>query len=142
MNGVARGLLWPVIALVLIGGTHLVTEAVRPEMQAVFGPAVVMPIYLVAGGWASFAAVRAGGAVASGVGAAAILGLLPVMLQLVGFGLLLGRPGDAVVTSATFGFIAILWGGFLGTGIGRSLAEPKAAQPSEARNRNTGTAVA
>ena len=142
MNGVARGLMWPVVTLILVGSTHLITEVLRPEMQAVFAPSVVMPIYLVAGGWAAFAAQRAGSGLAGGVAAAAILGLLPVALQLVGFGMLVGRPGDAVATSATFGFVGILWGGFLGAGIGRSLAEPVAAQGSEARNRNTGAAVA
>jgi len=142
MNAVARGLVWPVITLVLIGSTHLITEVIRPEMQAVFGPAVVMPIYLVAGGWAAFASLRAGSGLAGGIAAAAILGLLPVGLQVIGFGVLLGRPIEVVGTSATFGFVAILWGGFLGTGIGRTLAEPAPAQASEARNRNAGAAVA
>ena len=142
MNAVARGLVWPVITLVLIGSTHLITELIRPEMQAVFGPAVVTPIYLVAGGWAAIASLRAGSGLAGGIAAAAILGLLPVGLQVVGFGILLGRAGDVVATSATLGFVATVWGGFLGAGIGRSLAEPAVAQASEARNRNTGAAVA
>lgn len=49
-----------------------------------------------------------------------MLGILPVGLQLVGFGMILGRAGDVVTTGAAFGFIAILWGGFLGTGIAAS----------------------
>src|SRR5262249_42821656 len=105
MNGIARGLMWPVVTLILIGSTHLITEVLRAEMQAVFAPSVVMPIYLAAGGWAAFAAQRAGSGLAGGVAAAAILGLLPVALQLVGFGMLVGRPSDAVATSATLGFI-------------------------------------
>jgi hypothetical protein len=142
MNGLARGLLWPVMTLVAIGSTHLVTELIRPEMQAVFAPSVVMPIYLVAGGWAAFATLRTGSGLAIAVAAAAILGVLPVGLQLIGFGVLLGRDGATVTSSALFGFVAILWGGFLGAGIGRSLAEPAEAQASAARNRNTGAAVA
>jgi hypothetical protein len=63
-------------------------------------------------------------------------------LQLIGFGMLVGRDPAAVTTNAVFGFVAILWGGFLGTGIGRSMVAVPANQPSDARNRNTGAAVA
>ena len=142
MNTLVRGLTWPVLALVAIGTTHVVAETVRPELQTVLGPGVVMPIYLVAGAWAGLATIRAGGTVGHGIAAAAALGLLPVGLQLIGFGVLLARDPQAVTTSAILGFVSILWGGFLGSGIGRSTVEVASAQGSEARNRNTGTAVA
>jgi hypothetical protein len=117
MNPLIRGLTWPVIALLVVGGTHLVAEALRPELQEFIGPAVVMPIHLVAGGWAAYGTLRAGGTFVHGLVAGAILGLLPVALQLVGFGLILGRDPGVTTTTAIFGLITIFWGGALGAGI-------------------------
>ena len=46
-------------------------------------------------------------------------------LQVVGFGVLLGHDTASVTTSALFGFIALVWGGSLGSGIASSLAVPE-----------------
>ena len=116
MGSITKGLVWPVIALLIIGGTHLVSELVRPQLAAAFIAPTVMPIHLVAGAWAAWATRRAGGDIVSGIVAAAILGVLPVALQYVGFGVILGRPSDEVTTSALFGFLTIAWGGVLGSG--------------------------
>lgn len=117
MQPLVRGLTWPVISLVVIGATHLVAEMVRPELHDVIGPAVVMPIYLVAGAWAAYATIRAGGSVGFGFVAGAILGMLPLALQFVGFGLILGRDPATVATSAVFGWLGVFWGGSLGSGL-------------------------
>jgi hypothetical protein len=121
VNTMTRAVAWPVLSLLVIGGTHLLAEAVRPELHDVIGPAVAMPIYLVVGGWAAFAVVRAGGTFVHGLLAGAVLGLLPVMLQVVGFGVLLGHDAASVTTSSLFGFVALFWGGSLGGGIASSL---------------------
>ena len=117
MQPLVRGLTWPVISLVVIGATHLVAEMIWPDLHDVIGPAVVMPIYLVAGAWAGYATIRAGGSVGFGFVAAAILGLLPLTLQFVGFVLILGRDPAAVATSALFGWLGVFWGGSLGSGL-------------------------
>lgn len=122
MNALIRGLIWPVVSLLIVGGSHFVAEALRPELQAVVGPAVVIPIYLVSGGWAAVATRRAGGSFLLGLLAGAILGLLPVMLQLVGFGPILGREAAATMSSATFGWLGIFWGGAIGSGLATSIA--------------------
>ena len=122
MSSMTRAVAWPVLSLLIIGGTHLVAEAIRPELHDVVGPAVATPIYLAVGGWAAFAVVRAGGTFVHGLLAGAALGLLPAALQVVGFGVLLGRDDASVTTSALFGFIALVWGGSLGSGIASSLA--------------------
>jgi hypothetical protein len=121
VNTMTRAVAWPVLSLLVIGGTHLLAEAVRPELHDVVGPAVAMPIYLVVGGWAAFAVVRAGRTFVHGLLAGTVLGLLPAMLQVVGFGVLLGHDTASVTTSALFGFIALVWGGSLGSGIASSL---------------------
>ena len=124
MNSLVRGLMWPIITLLIVGGTHLVAEMIRPGLKDFVGPAVVMPIHLVAGAWAGYATLRAGGTFVHGLVAGAILGILPLTLQLVGFGLILGRDADVTLTSALFGLFTIFWGGAFGAGIAQSRAEP------------------
>jgi hypothetical protein len=120
MASIVKGLLWPVAALIVIGSTHLGAELVRPELHDLVGPAVAMPIYLVAGAWAAWGTARAAGTFVHGLAAAAILGILPAALQVVGFGLIAGRPADAVATAALFGWLGVLWGGVLGSGVAAS----------------------
>jgi hypothetical protein len=121
VSTITRAITWPGLSLLIIGGTHLIAEAVRPELHDIVGPSVALPIYLAVGGWAAFAVVRAAGTFAHGLLAGAILGLLPAMLQVVGFGVLLGRDSASVATSALFGFLAIFWGSSLGSGIASSV---------------------
>jgi hypothetical protein len=116
MDPIVRGLTWPVIGLLIVGGSHLGAEAVRPALRDLLTPPALIPFYLAAGAWAGSATVRAGGTFVHGILAGALLGLLPVILQVVGFGLLLGRDGDSVTSAAFVGAFAIFWGGVLGSG--------------------------
>ena len=117
MSSMARAIAWPIVTLLVIGATHLGLEAIRPGMHDVIGPPVVMPIYLVIGGWTAFGVARAGGGFVGGLIVAVALGLMPATLQVVGFGILLGRDADAVTTSALFGLAGMTWGGAIGSGI-------------------------
>jgi hypothetical protein len=128
VGSMTRAIAWPVLSLLVIGATHLLGEAIRPELHDVVGPAVAMPIYLVVGGWAGFAVVRARATFLHGLLAGAALGLLPAILQIVGFGMLLGYDSASVTTSASFGFIAVLWGGSLGSGVASSLTQGEVAR--------------
>ena len=109
------------MSLLIVGGTHFVAEALRPELQTVIGAAVVMPIYLVAGVWAAIATRRSGGTFVQGLVAGAILGVLPVILQLIGFGAILGRDQAVTLNSASLGFAGIVWGAALGAGLSMTL---------------------
>jgi hypothetical protein len=129
VNALAKGLMWPVITLLIVGGTHFAAEAIRPQLQDLIGPAVVMPIHLVAGGWAAVATLRFGGSFVHGLIAGAVLGLLPVGLQLIGFGLILGRDAELTMTTAAFGLFTIFWGGALGSGIGISMGLTRPSAP-------------
>jgi hypothetical protein len=120
MTSLVRGLTWPVVALLIIGSTHLAAEMLRPELRDMISPAVVMPIYLVAGGWAAYATVVGSGSIVLGLAAGAILGILPLALQIVGFGMLLGRGSDVTLTSGLFGLLVIFWGAAIGSGIARA----------------------
>jgi len=117
VNALVRGLTWPIVSLLVIGATHFSAEALRPSLQTVLVPPVVMPIYLIVGGWAGAAVVRAGGTFVHGLIGGAVMGALPVILQVAGFGLILGRSSDAVANAALFGLLALFWGGSIGAGI-------------------------
>ena len=128
MSTMVRAIAWPILSLLVIGGTHLILEAIRPELHDAVGPAVVMPIYLVVGGWTAFGVNRAGGGFVGGMIASAALGLMPALLQLVGFGALLGRDGAAVTTAALFGLAGMTWGGAVGAGIASATTVSEAAR--------------
>lgn len=127
MQAMIRGLTWPVAALIGVGATHLAAELLRPELQAAITPPVVMPIYLAFGAWAGAATVREGGSLAHGVAAGLAIGLLPVALQVVGFGIIAGRDGATVATNAMVGFLGLVWGSVLGAGLSHALALPAVA---------------
>jgi hypothetical protein len=131
MDPLVKGLRWPIVTLLVIGGSHLLAEALRPQLSEVVVPAVVMPIYLVVGAWGAIETRRAGGFFIHGLVAGVVLGLFPAMLQIVGFGLILGREADAVTTSAAFGFIAIFWAGAIGTGIAATQGFATYGEPVE-----------
>ena len=124
MARVVRGLVGPIAVLVGIGATHLLAELARPELQTAFTPGALLPIYLVVGAWAGAAMVRAGATVAVGVLAGVAIGLMPVALQYIGFGIILGRDGAAVATSAAVGFLGLVWGAVFGSGLAWSWFKP------------------
>ena len=113
---VAQTLLWPVIALLVIGATHFTAEAIWPQLQTIFVPAVEAPLLLAAGAWAGRNAVRSGGNFGIVIVAGAVLGLLPLILQVVGFGILLNRGAEVGQLAGTFGFLMVLWGALIGGG--------------------------
>ena len=118
----ARTLKWPVISLLLIGGTHFVEEAILPGLKDFFLPPVVSSIVLAVGIWLGYVAVQNGGSFIQAIVAGAILGLLPLMLEIVGFGMILGRGVPAGVLAGVFGFSIGLFGSFIGGGFAMSVA--------------------
>ena len=111
-----RILMWPVIGLVITGMWHLAIEAIWPDLQAIFVPAVLAPLLLAYGAWVGYGTVEAGGSYLEAIVAGAILGLLPVVLDIVGFGIILDRGMTSGTLSAAFGFSVIVFGALLGAG--------------------------
>jgi hypothetical protein len=116
MSRLPKVLLWPVISLLVTGGLHFTLEAIWPDPKATFIPAVLAPLLLAYGAWVGSAMVAAGGSYLEAIVAGAILGLLPVVLDLVGFGIILGRGTTAGTLAAAFGFSTIMFGTLLGAG--------------------------
>jgi len=113
-------LTWPVISLLVTGATHFTLEAIWPDLRNTFIPPVLAPILLAYGLWVGYRAIGAGGTYLHAIVAAVVLGLLPVALDIVGFGVILGRGTDAGVMAGVFGMAVIVFGSLIGAGFALS----------------------
>jgi hypothetical protein len=120
MDTLVRTLRWPVTALLLTGAMHFVAEALRPDLRTLFTPATLAPILLLYGLWVGFDAARRGRGFVLAIVAGAILGTLPVALDTIGFGILLGRGLETGAVSGAFGWLMIVFGSLAGGGIAMS----------------------
>ena len=64
--------------------------------------------------------IQVGGNYGNAILAGAILGLLPVILDVVGFGIILGRGASQGLLAGVFGFGMILFGALIGSGFAQS----------------------
>jgi hypothetical protein len=120
MDMYVRTLKWPVISLLITGATHFLLEALWPDLRNTFIPPVLAPILLAYGAWVGYRAIGAGGTYVQAIVAAAVLGILPILLDIVGFGIILGRGTDAGVISGVFAFAVIVFGSLIGSGFALS----------------------
>jgi hypothetical protein len=120
MGVLTVALTWPIISLLITGTWHFAMEAIWPDLRNFFVPAVLGPILLTYGAWTGYRSVSAGGSFITAIVSGAILGLLPLMLQVVGFGLLLNRGLDVGLLAGVFGFSMVLFGALIGGGVGNS----------------------
>lgn len=123
MNIFVRILTWPVVSLLITGAFHFTLEAIWPDLRAAFVPAVLAPLLLAYGAWVGIRAIQTGGTYLHAIIAAAILGILPVALDVVGFGVILGRGTQAGALAGAFGFAVILFGSLAGSGFVLSARE-------------------
>ena len=122
-----RILKWPVISLLITGALHFAAEAAWPDLRNTFIPPVLAPILLAYGLWVGSVAIKAGGSYVGAIVAAALLGVLPIVLDVVGFGQVLERGFQAGVLAGVFAFATIIFGSLVGAGYalsGRGLAQP------------------
>ena len=116
MELLRRTLTWPIISLLVTGGLHFSIEAIWPDLRNTFTPPVLAPLLLAYGLWVGYRAIQAGGTYLHAVLAAAILGILPIVLDVFGFGVLLGRGIPAGELAGIYGFVYILFGSLIGAG--------------------------
>lgn len=118
---------WPVGALVLTGMAHLAAEAMRPDLRGAFTPTTIGPILLIYGLWVGYRLVDHGASFVAALAAGALVGLLPLALDVVGFGILLGRGVDVGLTAGAFGLLVVLFGTVAGAGYASSRPANNAA---------------
>jgi len=112
----SRILMWPVVALVITGLWHLAIEAIWPDLQTFFVPPVLAPLLLAYGAWVGYRAVGAGASFVSAVGAGILVGLLPLGLEIIGFGIMLGRGVEHGVLAGVFGLSFVTFGSLISAG--------------------------
>jgi hypothetical protein len=111
-----RILMWPVVALVITGITHFTIEAIWPDLQTFFVPSTLAPLLLAYGLWVGYRAVEGGAGYLMAVLAGVVLGLLPLGLETIGFGIVLGRGVERGVLAGVFGMAFVTFGALVGAG--------------------------
>jgi hypothetical protein len=127
MEVLYRTLKWPVIGLLITGALHFSMEAIWPDLHAAFTPPVIGPVVLAYGLWVGSRAIQVGGTYLHAILAGAIAGVLPILLEVVGFGMVLGRGVQAGLLAGLFGFAMIVFGSLIGGGFVRASREPSSA---------------
>jgi hypothetical protein len=112
--------MWPIITLVITGVTHFTIEAIWPDLRNYFVPPALAPLLLAYGAWVGYRAAKFGAGFVPGLASGVILGLLPLGLDVIGFGIVLGRGVDQGVLSGVFGMSYIIFGTLVGIGFTRS----------------------
>ena len=112
-----RSLTWPVMSLLITGAVHFTLEAIWPDLKVTFIPPVLAPLLLAYGLWVGYRFVEAGGGYLGGLAAGAVVGLLPLTLDIVGFGIILGRGTTAGMLAGLFGLGMVFFGSLIGSGV-------------------------
>lgn len=115
-----RILMWPIVALVITGVTHFTIEAIWPDLRTFFVPPTLAPLLLAYGAWVGYRAIKFGAGFVPALASGVILGVLPLGLDIIGFGIVLGRGVDQGVLSGVFGMSYIVFGTLVGLGFARS----------------------
>ena len=118
-----KTLKWPVISLLVTGAFHFVIEAIWPALQNLFVAPSLAPLLLAYGIWVGYKSIQNGGNYVNAIVGAAILGVLPIVLETFGFGMVLGFPGRSMV--GVYAFAMILFGSLVGSGYALSKNESK-----------------
>ena len=87
---------------------------------------MLAPLLLTYGVWVGYRAIRAGGNYGHAILASAILGILPIVLDIVGFGMILGRDANTEQLAGSFSFALIIFGSLIGAGFVLSARETSA----------------
>jgi hypothetical protein len=113
-----RALRWPVIGLLIIGSVHFIEEALLPDLQTIFIRPVVGPLVLAVGIWLGYRTISLGGHFGHVLVAGALAGVLPIAVEVAGFGVLLDRGFSEGVLAGVFGWDMVFWGSIIGGGFG------------------------
>jgi len=106
---------WPVISLLITGAIHFTLEAVLPDLKSLFIPSSLANLFLAYGFWVGYKTIHFGGNYLRAILAAIILGILPFILDTLGFGMILGRGLPAGTLAGVYGFSMILFGSLIGS---------------------------
>lgn len=107
--------------LLITGSVHFIIEAIWPELKNLFVAPTLAPLVLAFGFWVGDRAISNGGNFITAITAAIILGILPLLLETFGFGMMLGFEGRFLV--GVYALSMILFGSLIGSGYALSKKE-------------------
>ena len=118
-----KTLKWPFISIFFAGAIHFALEAMWPDLQSFYTTSVLGPVQFAYGIWVGYKTVHNGGTFPRAVLYGVLLGLFPLAVNPLSFGLILGRDPHAVLLAGVFGFSMIVFGSLVGGGFAVSMSE-------------------
>jgi hypothetical protein len=115
-----KTLKWPVISLLVTGMLHLLAEMLLPDLKNNFQAPTLAALLVPYGVWVGYKAIQFGAGYVSAIVFGAILGVFPLALQIVGFGMILGRGVQVGLLAGVYGFLMVVFGTLIGSGFASS----------------------
>jgi hypothetical protein len=116
-----KTLKWPFLVVLISGSLHLVLVATFPDLQNLYGPPLLGLVQLSIGFWVGYASVHKGGNFLTALVCAALLGLFPLIVYPLSFGMILGEDLHTTMLAGVFGFANFVFGSLVGGGFAISL---------------------
>jgi hypothetical protein len=120
-----KTLKWPFISILIAGALHFTVEAIWPDLQTSYPTPVLGLVQFAYGIWVGYITVHNGGSFLTAILYGALLGLFPLVVNPLSFGLILGRDLNAVMLAGVFGLSMIVFGSLVGGGFAVSMNESK-----------------
>jgi hypothetical protein len=118
-----KTLKWPVISLLITGAVHFTIEAIWHDLQNLFVAPSLAPLLLAYGIWVGYKSIHNGGNYLNAIMAGVILGLLPLVLETFGFGMILGFSGRFFI--GVYGLAMIFFESLIGSGFALGKVESR-----------------
>jgi hypothetical protein len=120
-----KTLKWPFISILIAGALHFTVEAIWPDLQSSYPTPVLGLVQFAYGIWVGYITVHNGGNFLTAILYGALLGLFPLVVNPLSFGMILGRDLHAVMLAGVFGLSMIVFGSLVGGGFAVSMNESK-----------------
>jgi hypothetical protein len=118
-----KTLKWPFLGVLISGGLHFALVAIFPDLNNFYTPPVLGFVQLAIGMWVGYACVHNGGNFLTALIYAAILGLFPLIVYPLSFGVILGENLHTTLLAGLFGCANFVFGSVVGGGFATSMNE-------------------
>ena len=119
----AKTLKWPFLVVLISGTLHFTLIAIFPNLQNFYTPPVLGFVQLAIGIWVGYASIHNGGNFLTAIMYAAILGLFPLIVYPLSFGLILGEDLHTTMLAGVFGLANFVFGSLVSGGFATSMKE-------------------
>jgi hypothetical protein len=120
-----KTLKWPFISILIAGALHFAVEAIWPDLQSFYTTPVLGLVQFAYGIWVGYKTVHNGGNFLTAILYGALLGLFPLVVNPLSFGMILGRNLPSVMLAGVFGFSMIVFGSLVSGGFAVSMNESR-----------------